>query len=81
MENQIQGQYTDYQDNPYSLRMRLAPLHGEELEAFNFLIGKLQEREPKAKQSELVEKGFDLGYFMYGNDGELRVDPNAKVNK
>jgi len=71
----MQGKYTDYHDSAYSLRQSIAPLHGEELEAFEWVLNKMAEDHPESahSQAELIERGFDDRWFIYGKQGELRV--------
>lgn len=70
----MQGKYTDHQASPYSVRQQIEPLHGPELEAFDFVIEKMAEAHPEAqKQSDLIDFAFDEGFFIVGPSGELRV--------
>lgn len=69
-----QGSYTDYHQCPFERRMEVAPLHGKELEAYEWIMNKLQEENPTFDHDDLISAGFDGGYFYYGKNDELRVN-------
>ena len=73
----MQGSYTDHHESAYAIRQKIAPLHGDELEAFDWVLDKLAKENPKARQSELIDLGFDEGWFVEGKRGELRVSQEA----
>ena len=70
---QVQGSYTDHHMHPLKIRNQLSPLHGEELEAYEWVIRQMEKEEPDAKYMDLVDMGFDYGWFVLGKQGELRV--------
>ena len=67
----IQGSYTDHELHPFTKRMQLDPMNADEFEAFSWVIKTLQT--DQESQSEVITKAFDMGYFEYGKEGELRV--------
>jgi len=70
----MQGSYVDHDFTPYQLRQSLEPLHGEELEAFNWVIAKMEKDHPGLDSlKDLIDAAFDAGWFTYGDQGELRV--------
>ena len=68
----MQGSYTDHHENPLKIRQQLAPMHGAELEAFNYCMKILDESYPKHSFLETVEEGINCGMFEIGDQGELR---------
>lgn len=72
-----QGAYTDFSASPLARRRQLDPMPPAEAEAFDWVIRKLGEEEPEADLRELVEGGFDQGWFELGESGELRVSKEA----
>ena len=72
---QQQGGYTDHAQSAYSLRQSTEPLHGEELEAFEWVINHMAEKYPQLaeSQSKLIDKAMDENWFFTGDEGELRV--------
>lgn len=70
----VHGKYTDHCRSAYDLRMQIAPLHGDELEAFDWILNKMEKDHPEARsQSDLIDFAFDDGWFVEGKRGELRV--------
>ncbi|MGZ3772971.1 MAG: hypothetical protein ACXVCY_04295 [Pseudobdellovibrionaceae bacterium] len=68
--------YDGYSRHPYAVRQAIAPLYGDELEAFNWIIKKMSAEYPEfTRQSDLIDAGIDHGYFTIGEKGELRVNP------
>lgn len=72
-----QGNYTDHQEDPLKVRQQLSPMHGEEMEAFKYCLGKLDEMFPDHSFKDTVQEGFSLGWFEVGVHGELRVSREA----
>lgn len=70
-----QGNYTDHVQEPYSKRMQFAPISGDELEAFEWIMNRLDNEHPEAghKQSALMDWGLDEGWFFVDKEGMLRV--------
>lgn len=77
MNADIQGGYTDHHQSPYSKRMQMDPLHGEELEAFEYAIKKLDRQYKDSSFKDLIEYGFDDGWFTTDKEGMLRVSEEA----
>lgn len=72
--SRLQGSYTDHNMSPYQLRQQIAPLYGEELKAFNWVIAKMEKDHPDlTRLDDLIEAGFDDRWFVLGDQGELRV--------
>lgn len=73
----VQGNYTDHQEDALKIRQQISPMHGEEKEAFEYCLKKLDEMFPDHSFKDTVQEGFSLGMFDIGKDGELRVSREA----
>lgn len=70
-----QGNYTDYTGSPYEIRQQIAPLYGDELEAFTWV---LNTKYKKIKsQSDAIDQALSDGWFVEGPQGELRVSKDS----
>lgn len=70
-----QGGMTDHAPSPYEARRQLDPMGAEEAEAFDWVIKRLAGEDPEADFRALCDDGLDQGWFVLGDEGELRVNP------
>ena len=77
----IQGSYTDYTGSPFQIRQQMSTLYGPELEAFDYVMEQMEAAHPEcvSSQKDLIEWGFDEGWFIEGDQGELRVSEEPPV--
>jgi len=70
-----QGNYTDHQQSPYSLRMQVAPMSQDEMEAFEYVMDLMAKEHPeKTNQSDLIDFGIDSGWlYVDEKKGTLHV--------
>jgi len=73
----LQGKYPDYVYSGLDVRNQ-KEFDGKEKIYFDRIMDLLEENHPNWKQSDLLEEGFNEGYFAYDYNGGLVVTQLGK---
>ncbi len=71
--NQEQGGHTDHAMSPYQARQAQEPMHGDELEAFEWIMAKMEKEAPELSYADQIDRASDLQWLYVDKKGLLRV--------